>query len=154
MNSKNMTLVYSAIVLLILWLSLLMGGCKKAPINEDVEGLWRLEEFTTLDDGETHRCERLFYSITRFVVEVAEKQGTNGYGAYIGRFAYDNDGEAVVMKEFKQRASTGDNGKDATPEQLMPYGMNRTETTFRIVEADGKRLVLESDYARLNLTAF
>lgn len=126
----------------------------KEPLDDDVEGFWRLERFETAADGETHECDRIYYSITRYVVEVAERQGSNGYGSYIGRFSYAGGGSKAVMKDFKQRAATSDNGVDATVEQLLPFGMNATETMFEIVVADGDNLVLRSDYAVLWLTRF
>ena len=138
----------------LLLLVALLGGCAKQPINSDVEGFWQLERFTTLADGEIHEPERIYYGITRYVVEVSEKQGPQGYGAFIGRFAYGADGKEALMSEFKERGNTSDNGKDATVEQLKPFGIDALETVFRIVKADGKRLVLESDYARLELSRF
>lgn len=56
------------------------AGCKKAPINSDVEGLWVLERFTVAETGETVECERLYYSITRMVTEVAEKTAQKDMG--------------------------------------------------------------------------
>ena len=138
----------------LLLLVVLMGGCAKQPINSDVEGFWQLERFTTLADGETHEPERIYYGINRYVVEISEKQGSQGYGSFIGRFAYGEDGQEALMSEFKERDKTTDNGKDATVEQLKPFGIGTLETVFRIVKADGKRLVLESDYARLELSRF
>ena len=144
----GMGLVLAAVV------CLLPGGCKKAPINNDFEGMWILERFTTRADNEVHACERMYISIQLWVMEVAEKQGTHGYGSYIGRCIYDSKGESIRVQEFYQRASTGDNGKPATAEQLMPWGMNSTETTFKVLDANGKRLVLQSDYAVLELKRF
>ena len=127
----------------LLLLVVLMGGCAKQPINSDVEGFWQLERFTTLADNKIHEPERIY-----------EKQGSQGYGSFIGRFAYQEDGQEALMSEFKERDKTTDNGKDATVEQLKPFGIGTLETVFRIVKADGKRLVLESDYARLELSRF
>ena len=87
-------------------------------------------------------------------VEVSEKQSPNGYGTSIGRFGYEDGETKVVMKDFKQRAATSDNGVDATVEDLLPFGINSTETTFDVVVADGDNLVLRSDYATLQLTRF
>lgn len=137
-----------------LLLVVLFSGCAKQPINSDVEGFWYLERFTTLEDGETHEPERIYYGITRYVVEVSEKQGSQGYGTFIGRFTYGNDGQEALMSAFKERQKTGDNGKDATVDQLKPFGIGALETVFDIVKADGKRLILESDYARLELSRF
>lgn len=130
-------------------------GCEwKDPIDEDIEGFWRLERFETAADGEMHECERIYYSITRIVVEVAEKQGPHGYGAFIARFEYKDGRKKVVMRDFKRRASTSDNHESATPGQLLPFGMNATTTEFEVVVADGDNLVLRSDYATLQLTRF
>ena len=91
-------------------------GCEwKDPIDEDIEGFWRLERFETHADGQIHECERIYYGITRMVVEVAERQGPGDYGAFIGRFEYKDGRKRVVMRDFKQRANTSDNGVSATP---------------------------------------
>lgn len=131
------------------------AGCKKAPINSDVEGFWILERFTVAETNEAVECERLYYSITRMVTEVAEKDGSKGYGAYIGRTEYRNDETQLVVKDFKIRQSTGDSGQDAPVENLKHFGINnQQETVFDIVKCDGKEMILESDYARLELKKF
>lgn len=130
-------------------------GCEwKDPIDEDIEGFWRLERFETRADGQIHECERIYYSITRMVVEVAEKQGPGGYGSFIGRFEYKDGRKKVVMSDFKQRAATSDNGVDATVDDMLPFGMNATTTEFEVVAADGDNLILRSDYATLQLKRF
>ena len=45
---------------LLVFLLILLGGCEKAPINSDIEGMWKLEEYTTTEDGVTHPCERIY----------------------------------------------------------------------------------------------
>lgn len=65
-------------IMMFIGLTMSFAGCKKAPINTDVEGFWILEQFTVTETGETVKCERLYYSITRMVTEVAEKDGTKG----------------------------------------------------------------------------
>lgn len=143
--------------MLIAAVGLLIGtaGCKKAPINSDVEGFWVLERFTVAETGETVECERLYYSITRMVTEVAEKDGSKGYGAYIGRTEYRNGETQLVVKDFKVRKSTSDNGQDAPVEKLKHFGIgNQQETVFDIEYCNGKKMALKSDYARLELTKF
>lgn len=133
----------------------LFEGCGKAPIRNDVEGFWILKEFTVLSTGGTVECDRLYYSITRMVTEVAERQGINGYGAYIGRTEYRDDKTELVLKDFKVRAGTGDNGEDAPVEGLRHYGINsQEETVFQIIDCDGRTMTLQSDYARLELKRF
>lgn len=132
-----------------------LNGCQKAPINSDIEGQWILKQFTLRETDETVTCERLYYSITRMVTEVAEKQGPNGYGAYIGRTEYRNDETQLVVKDFKVRQSTGDSGENAPVEKLRPFGIdNQEETVFDVVHCNGKTMTLESDYARLELERF
>ena len=60
-------------------LAIVCNSCKKEPINSDIEGHWQLLEFTTKADNEIHPCERIYYSIQLWVVEVAEKQGPQGF---------------------------------------------------------------------------
>lgn len=132
-----------------------VAGCEfKEPIDDDIEGFWKLERFETNADGRMYECRRIYYSITRYVVEVSEKQGPNGYGTFIGRFGYKDGRTKVVMKDFKHRANTSDNGVSATVNELKPFGINSLETTFDVVVADGDNLVLRSDYATLQLTRF
>lgn len=132
-----------------------LSGCQKAPINSDIEGLWILKQFTIRETDETVTCERLYYSITRMVTEVAEKQGPNGYGTYIGRTEYRNNETLLVVKDFKVRQSTGDSGEKAPVEKLRPFGINnQVETVFDVVHCNGKTMTLESDYARLELEKF
>lgn len=132
-----------------------LSGCQKAPINSDIEGQWILKQFTLRETDETVTCERLYYSITRMVTEVAEKQGPNGYGTYIGRTEYRNNETQLVVKDFKVRQSTSDSGEDAPVEKLRHFGIdNQVETVFDVVHCNGKTMTLESDYARLELEKF
>ncbi|MCZ8371478.1 lipocalin-like domain-containing protein [Phocaeicola acetigenes] len=139
---------------LLVFLLILLGGCEKAPINSDIEGMWKLEEYTTTEDGVTHPCERIYYSIQLWVVDIAEKQGTKGYAPSIGRFAYGEDGNTVIMKDFYYRKGTTDSKEPTKLEDLQPYGLNSLETTFEIVKSDGKNMVLRSDYATLTFSKF
>lgn len=142
-------------LLLFVLSAILAGGCTKEPINNDVEGFWILKEFTTLGDGKTTKCSRLYYSITRMVTEVSEKQGNNGYGTYIGRTEYANDESQLVLKDFKVRQATSDSGENAPVDKLRHFGINNQKiTVFDILECNGKKMTLQSDYARLQLEKF
>lgn len=136
-------------------LMLIICSCQKAPIHANIEGFWKLESFTILETEETVVCERLYYSITRMVTEVSEKEGQNGYGTYIGRTEYRNNGTQLVLKDFKVRANTSDNKEDAPVEKLQHFGLgNQEENVFDIIECNRKTMTLESDYARLELKRF
>lgn len=141
-----------SIWLLIILLPLL-SGCEKAPINSYIEGMWKLEEFVTHEDHISHPCERIYYSIQLQVVDIAEKQGKYDYKPSVGRFIYGENG-TLIMKDFHYRAMTTDNKQATKLEDLRPYGINNLETTFKIIKANGKDLVLRSDYATLTFTSF
>lgn len=64
--------------LCIMVLAMVCNSCKKEPINTEIEGHWQLLEFTTKADNKVHSCERIYYSIQLWVVEVVEKQGPQG----------------------------------------------------------------------------
>lgn len=130
-------------------------GCKKAPIRNDVEGFWKLERYTILSTDETIECENLYYSITRLVTEVSERNITNGYGTYIARTGYENNENTLVLSDFKVRGGTADNGESAPIEGLLNYGISsQKETKFRIIDCNAKTMTLQSDYALLELRKF
>lgn len=130
-------------------------SCSKAPINNEVEGFWILDNFTILETNENVKCERLYYGITRMLTEISEKQGTNGYGTYIGCTEYNNNETQLILKDFKVREGTADNGENAPIDKLKHFGINnQEETIFNIIHCDGKTMTLESNYARLELKKF
>ena len=151
LKTKNTAI--SIYVLLFLCLQLI--SCEKAPIQSDVEGFWKLERFTVLSTDETVECQNLYYSITRLVTEVSERNGSNGYGAYISRTGYEDYEKVLVLSDFKVRGGTADTGENAPVEGLRHYGINsQSETKFQIIHCDGKTMTLQSDYARLELKKF
>ena len=141
-----------------------LASCEKEPVHDSLEQHWRLEQFTILESQEVVSCERLFFGITRMVTEVAEKQVSDGlqdgsalkgYGAYVARTEYREGGAVLVLRDFKVRGATSDAKKDATVEQLLPFGINnQKETVFQVLELSHRSLVLESDYARLEFQKF
>lgn len=136
-------------------MAVIMAGCAKAPVRQDVEGFWKMRECTILSTGEQTDCNNLYYSITSLVTEVSERNGTNGYGSYVARTEYRDDNNTLVLKDFKVRGGTGDSGENAPVEDLRHYGINsQEETDFEIVECKGGKMTLRSDYAEIKLEKF
>lgn len=137
-------------------LVILFSGCKKAPIDNQIQGFWILKEFTTLKDGQIHSCERLYYSIGRSITEISERQGPNGYGHYVGLTEFRENNTVLVVKDFKPKnTAQGDTGEKVSVESLRPFGLNsQEETVFEILHCNGKTMTLESDYAQLKLEKF
>lgn len=131
---------------------LMFIGCQKDAINSQIEGHWKLTDFITTN-GEKHSCKQLYYSISLWVIEIAEKPNQNGFGNYIGRLEYPTN-NVIRMWDFKQRAHTADNGVPATIKDLNPYGLNNTDNLLEIIKSDGESLILQSDYATLYLKRF
>lgn len=131
----------------------LLAGCKKAPMNSNIEGFWQLLEFTTEADGETHPCNRIYYSIQLWVAEVSERGGDLGAGSFRGRYRYDEETNTVTLKEMSTY-DLPEYSRPATREELHPFGLDSTDTTFDVIKADGKSLILKSDYATLILKRF
>lgn len=142
------------IIICVLMGCLTSGGCEKAP-SSDIEGHWQLLEFTTIEDNEVHECERIYYSIQVWVVEVAEKQGSLDLKTLQGRYSYDEEANTVSMTDM----STYDSDNPGTPvlaevSELEPYGLNSVNTVFDVISVDRHSMVLESDYARLTFKKF
>ena len=108
----------------------LLAGCKKAPMNSNIEGFWQLLEFTTQADGETHPCNRIYYSIQLWVAEVSERGGDLGITPFRGRYRYDEETNTVTLKEMSTYA-TPENSRPATREELHPFGLDKYGYDFR-----------------------
>lgn len=134
-------------------LAIVNFSCKKEPINSDIEGHWQLLEFTTKADNKVHSCERIYYSIQLWVVEVAEKQGLQSLTPFRGRYKYDEANHTIEMTDMSTYA-TLENSRPAEVGELEPYGLNSVNTTFNVVESSHKYMILESDYAVLKLKRF
>ena len=148
MNKKIATWGFMLLMLLITW------SCdKKWPINGNLDGYWQLMTVETKADGIKTDCDRLYMGIQLHMIELKDLGG-NGYKSFFGEFSYDEDQNIVVIKNLKGKSSTSDNGQLANIKDLNPYGINAQETIFKVVKADGKTLILESDYARLTMISF
>ncbi len=143
-------IIYSIICLLTSVLVLV--GCQKEAINPDIEGQWQLLEFTTKADNQVHKCERIYYSIQLWVVEVAEKQGPFELTPFRGRYNYDEASNTITMTDMSTYSP--ENSVPAEVWQLEPYGLNSVNTTFNVISVDSHSMILESDYAILKFKKF
>lgn len=141
------------ITLCLVMLTMICNSCSKEPINGNVEGHWQLLEFTTKADNQVHPCERIYYSIQLWVVEVAEKQGPQKLTSFRGRYQYDETNHTIEMAEMSTY-DTPENSRPAETWELEPYGMNNVNTTFKVINSDKKDMTLESDYAILRFKKF
>lgn len=132
----------------LLFLLLLLGisSCDKAPINGKLDGRWQLMTIE-YEDGRIEECYRIYYSIQLHLVEISDKGGKGG--TFIGRFSYKDD--EVTMSDFRRR---GQEEELATLAELQTFGISLPLTHFEVEKATGEKLILKSDYARLNFRKF
>lgn len=132
----------------LLFLLLLLGisSCDKAPINGKLDGRWQLMTIE-YEDGRVEECYRIYYSIQLHLVEISDKGGKGG--TFIGRFSYK--GDEVTMSDFRRR---GQEEELATLAELQTFGISLPLTHFEVEKATGEKLILKSDYARLNFRKF
>lgn len=132
----------------LLFLLLLLGisSCDKAPINGKLDGRWQLMTIE-YEDGRVEECYRIYYSIQLHLVEISDKGGKGG--TFIGRFSYKDD--EVTMSDFRRR---GQEEELATLAELQTFGISLPLTHFKVEKATGEKLILKSDYARLNFRKF
>lgn len=135
---------------------LVLAGCeRKWPMNGALDGQWQLLTVENREDGTVtdRKEEQLFYRFQLQLLMITDLGG-NGYGTYIGRMTYDQKAQTVETWEMNVRNNEGDSGRPATAEQLEPFGMTSGQTRFRVVEANRKRLVLETEEQRLTFRKF
>ena len=140
------------VFILLLLLMAAMCSCDKAPINSDIEGHWRVLSIQNTN-GEEQPCKNLFYSIQLWLVELEQKPKTENYGHFLGKFEYLEDG-SLRMHSFLQSIGVADNGKEATEEDLRPYGLPSLDNRLEIIKANGKELVLRTDSTTIRMKRF
>lgn len=117
-------------------LLIIAGACGKMPINGDLDGRWQIMKIEYAS-GEEETPERAYYSVYLHTINLMQV----GVTSQTGNMKYTGDSLFVVMPVSKV-------------ENLLPFGMNGTEQRFGVKELTSKRLVLQSDHARLEFRKF
>lgn len=117
----------------IIILTITLGGCRKVPINGDLDGMWQVMS-VEYADGTSHSYSGLYYCVSLHVIQL------RGGGVFSGNMIYDKDAR-TLKADFPGIA----------PGQLRPWGVEGTQMDFDILELTGKRLTLKSDYAEVRL---
>lgn len=127
------------------WLSLSLilalcvsAGCRKAPINGDLDGQWQV---MTIDfaDGTSSQPDRVYYAIYLHTVQL---HAVSGSGA-TGNMTYDRDASTLYF-DFPY----------AAPGTLKRYGISGSSVKFDILKLTSKILVLQSDEAMITFRKF
>lgn len=140
-------------IFIALLIGLFAGSCEKAPENGNIEGFWQLLEYTTETDGEVHACDRIYYAIQLQVAELSEKGGKQDLPTLKGLYHYDEAANVVTIKDLYYKTKDGAY-KTPNEKQLKGYGLDKPDMELEVLKADGKYLILKSDYATLTLKRF
>lgn len=133
---------------ILLFMVLVLSGCdKKWPMNGNLDGYWQMLSIENKQTGEITECKskRMYMGIQLRMVELKDL-GENGYLNMIGEFSYDEDQNLAVFQNLKEKVSTGDNNTPVTVSESQKYGIENPEKTiFKVIKANGKDLILESE---------
>lgn len=123
-------------IFLVAMLSLVAGSCRKRYINGDLDGQWQVMSIETAD-GEVKYPNQVYYCLFRHTFNL---RGI-GLPTIAGNMVYEGD-----MLKLEAPYS-----KDA---DLLPWGMNKSVTTFDIIYLSGKNMTLQSDFSTITFRKF
>lgn len=127
-------------VCLALLTTLLFHSCRKAPINGDLDGQWKVVSIENRNSGSISAPgQSLFICINLHVVQLTPAN-------FSGNMTYDQK-QGVVTWDFpygKPELNPSVN-PDAYQKKLKWYGIPSNPVTLKVSELNGKRLVLLTD---------
>lgn len=137
-NNRYFTLKLG-VVLIFLFASF---SCGKKSINGILDGRWQLMTIDFHEDGEQIRPDYTYYDFALHLMQFRKTYGTDAEFGYLnGRFNHIDDSMHVMMIR-------------CTKDMAVGFGMNDTIQHFAVEELTGKKMILNSEYARLNFRKF
>ncbi len=119
-------------------LLLLCISCERIFINDELDGMWRLQCVATAD--ETVYPDSIFYSFQRHLVMMGIYSETeHPKNFYMGRFYFG--GDSLVMDNLYRYP--GENGV-CVPEELENLYIFDTTARFKVGYLDNRKMVLSS----------
>lgn len=119
------------VIMMIAVLALSITACGPMYEYRDLDGMWQLRHIE-YENGDTKQLDNLYFSFQKHVINVRRLNQSEHFGT----FKYTDDSLHVCFR-------------GTVKENMLIYGMNDTIQHFRVEESGGDRLVLKSDYARL-----
>lgn len=122
-------------------------SCGDVPDNGDLDGLWHLRTVETLEDNQVEdvKATRIYYAIQQRLITVKHES----LGQYVGRFVHT--GDSLILHQFVvyQRED-----EEATAEELLPFGLEGTESRYAVRQLHADRMVLRSANKELTFKKF
>lgn len=127
--------------LILLFAILLCGltSCDKKFGYKHLDGMWQMQAITYLDSETTVQPDDMYFSFQMNIIEVKQL----GTALFNGTFDYT---QGVISSNLR----VGE-----TNLHLLPhFGMNAPDQNFKVVKLTSDKLILQSDYARLELRKY
>lgn len=121
-----------------------MMGCDKAPINGDLDGMWKMTAMQW-EDGETVSPVRIFFCFEQDCIELNNK-GANAC-TYLGLMH-------KVKKRIRVENIKSPQGDVTDITALRQFGITESVTEFNIEKLNGSRMIIKSKDCRMEFTKF
>lgn len=117
-------------------------GCGKMPINGKLDGRWQLMQVDYHSNGTQVRPAYTYYDFSLHLMQFRKTNGTDGTFGYInGRFQQTRD--SLCLQMIRQNKSIA-----------RKFGLNDTIQCFSVETLTKKKMILNSDSARLEFRKF
>lgn len=113
------------------------------PMNGDLDGRWQLMAIDCHEDGVRTVPEYTYYDVSLRLMELKRKGDEDELGIFGFRARFERTDDSLHIRMIRCKAA-----------QMPPYGMNDTIQHFAVEKLDSKRMILNSDYARLTFRKF
>ena len=128
------------IMLLMLAMAAVMGGCQKSPINGDLDGQWQVMQVEPTPPMVFDH--RMYYCISLHVCQLSMYD--EGVLA-TGNLNYSGDTLKLDFRDF---------GTDHTDDLLRQFGINENPVVFKVEFPDKNKLILRSGDTVVTLRRF
>lgn len=113
----------------------MMTSCTEKFGYKHLDGMWQVQSMTR--DGVTEHPEGMYFSFQMNIMEVKQL----GVAQFAGSFQYTED---VIHSKFP----------GISVEQAHIFGMKDAEQEFVVEKLNSDKLILQSDYARVELRKY
>lgn len=101
-----------------------------------LDGMWQMQRIE-YKDGNAETPLDTYFSFQMDIINLKKL----GYGEFYGTYTYENDSMHIRIL-------------DATAEQMKTFGMDARVQDFAVEKLNSNKLILRSDYARLELRKY
>lgn len=116
---------------------LCLSACGPMYEYRDLDGMWQMRHIEYTSGDAAAKPENTYYSFQRHIINIKKL----GRGEYYGSFQYEGDSMHVSIK-------------GAPISEMKVFGMNDTLQHFKVEILKNDKLILQSDYARLEFRKY